>query len=221
VPEAVIAIVVAWRQRQSATLAEGNFYALYLASLEYYWSRQTVGATAMPDAKDALSLDKALEMFKFYEEAAEKTKGHAWSQTTWILTLNAGILAFSLNLFAAYSTKIPFGAFLVIEWISCIAGLALCGLLFFVIRELGEHIANYWETANKLAVKYAPLSELIGEKTAAKARSPTYREEFPKFCTRLMLPVALFMAAHVVWAIVVTVLMSCVSGLAKFGFGLD
>ena len=76
------------------------------------------------------------------------------------------------------------------------------------------HIANYWETANKLAAKYAPLSELIGEETAAKARIPTYREKFPKFCTRLMLPVALFMAAHVVWAIVVTILMSCGS-LAK------
>jgi hypothetical protein len=38
-PGAVIAIVVAWRQRQSATLSEGNFYALYLASLEYYWLR--------------------------------------------------------------------------------------------------------------------------------------------------------------------------------------
>ena len=60
----------------------------------------------MSDASEALSLDKALDVFKFYEEAAEKTKGHAWSQTTWILTLNAGILAFSLNLFAAYSTKI-------------------------------------------------------------------------------------------------------------------
>ena len=177
----------------------------------------------MSDASEALSLDKALDVFKFYEEAAEKTKGHAWSQTTWILTLNAGILAFSLNLFAAYSTKIPSGAFLVIEWISCIAGLTLCGLLFFVIRELGVHIANYWETANKLAARYAPLSELIGEETAAKARIPipTYREKFPKFCTRLMWPVALFMAAHVVWAIVVTVLMSSVSGRADFGCGLD
>lgn len=82
-------------------------------------------------AGDVLSLDQALEAFKFYEEAAERTKGHAWSQTTWILTLNAGILAFSLNLYAEYSTKIPFIAFLVIEWISCIAGLTLCGMLFF------------------------------------------------------------------------------------------
>lgn len=93
----------------------------------------------MPESSDALGVDKALEMFKFYEEAAERTKGHAWSQTTWILTLNAGILAFSLNLYAEYSTRIPFFAFLVIEWISCLAGLILCTLLFFVIRELGEH----------------------------------------------------------------------------------
>ena len=163
----------------------------------------------MSNGNDALSLDKALEAFKFYEEAAEKTKGHAWSQTTWILTLNAGILAFSLNLYAEYSNRIPVIAFFVIEWISCIAGLVLCGMLFFVIRELGTHIATYWETANKLAVGYVPLMQLIGEKRAAKARDPNYKEELPRFCKRLRWPVALFMAAHVVWAVVVTGLIYC------------
>jgi len=161
----------------------------------------------MPDTSDPLGLDKAFEAFKFYEEAAEKTKGHAWSQTTWILTLNAGILAFSLNLYAEYSTKIPLSAFLVIEWISCIAGLTLCGMLFIVILELGTHIATYWETANKLAVKYTALAELIGKKAAAKAREPDYKEPFPDFCARLRWPVALFMAGHFLWAIVVTGLM--------------
>jgi hypothetical protein len=41
-----------------------------------------------------LSADQALAMFKFYEEAAERTKAHAWAQTTWILTLNAGFWRF-------------------------------------------------------------------------------------------------------------------------------
>jgi hypothetical protein len=44
-----------------------------------------------------LSPEQTLAAFRFYEEAAEKSKSHAWSQTTWILALNAGIMAFSLK----------------------------------------------------------------------------------------------------------------------------
>lgn len=32
-----------------------------------------------------LTTSEKLEIFKFYEAAAEKTKAHAWTQTTWIL----------------------------------------------------------------------------------------------------------------------------------------
>lgn len=46
-----------------------------------------------------LNPEQRLETFKFYEEAAEKAKAHAWSQTTWLLSFNAALLALSVTLY--------------------------------------------------------------------------------------------------------------------------
>jgi hypothetical protein len=75
------------------------------------------------DADSGLGDDQKFAAFKFYEEAAEKTKAHAWSQTTWILALNAGILAFSLQLYVEHASAF---AFIPIEIICALVGIALC-----------------------------------------------------------------------------------------------
>jgi hypothetical protein len=148
-----------------------------------------------------LTPEKAFEAFKFYEEAAEKTKSHAWSQTTWILTLNAGILAFSLDLYAEHR-EVP--GFLVIEWISFVAGAGLSLFLIYVISELGRHISTYWTQSNRLAGNYPILVPFVGEDEAAAARSPLYHAPFPKFCRRLQIPAIAFVIAHLTWACVAT-----------------
>jgi hypothetical protein len=49
--------------------------------------------------KDALQARESFDLFKFYEEAVEKTKTHIWSQTGWILSLSTAVPAFSVNLY--------------------------------------------------------------------------------------------------------------------------
>jgi len=62
------------------------------------------GIVAMPtpdtdQSKDALQARESFDLFKFYEEAVEKTKTHIWSQTGWILSLSTAVPAFSVNLY--------------------------------------------------------------------------------------------------------------------------
>lgn len=147
-----------------------------------------------------LTTSEKLETFKFYEAAAEKSKAHAWTQTTWILSLNTGILAFSLNFYAEHSTN---PAFLLIELISAGVGVVLSGFLMYVLNELGSHISNYWTSSNKIAAGYAPLVPFVGEDTAAKATEKGYHAEFPQFCRRLQYLAGLFIAAHIGWALIV------------------
>jgi hypothetical protein len=159
------------------------------------------GAAGTAERADAsLTLQQAFEAFKFYEEAAEKTRTHAWSQTTWILTLNAGIIAFSLNFYAQHSTN---PAFLPIELVAVGVGLVLCLFLIYLLQQLGGHISHYWTTSNKLAAGYPPLKPFISEKDARQAGKPDYRAPFPAFCRRLQFLAVLFMAAHLGWAVVV------------------
>ena len=105
--------------------------------------------TEIIPAASSLSPDQTLNLFKFYEEAAEKAKAHAWSQTTWILTLNAAILGFSVNFYASNSDK---PAFFAIELLSSGVGVVLCGFLVYLLNELGGHISHYWllPTASQL-----------------------------------------------------------------------
>ena len=73
-------------------------------------------------SETSLTQSQKLETFKFYEEASEKTKAHAWTQTAWILTLNAGVIAFSLNLYLEHAND---PAFLAIEIMSAGVGIVL------------------------------------------------------------------------------------------------
>ncbi len=147
----------------------------------------------------SLAPEHKLEIFKFYQEAAEKTKVHAWSQTTWILTLNAGIMVFSLSFFAEYRTA---PAFLFIEVLSAGVGVVLSGFLIYLLYELGKHIRNYWTQSNRIAAGYAPLRRFVGEDNAKAAERPNYCAKYPAFCIRLQMLAALFVVAHVGWAIV-------------------
>lgn len=152
--------------------------------------------------------DQVPEFFKFYEEAAERTKAHAWTQSSWLLTLNSAVLAFSVQLYVEHA---DIRGFLFMEWLLCAAGLILCGYIALVLVELGSHIRNYWTAANRIAVDNELLSHYIGAKAAAAARAPEYKADFPRFIARLMVPAVLFAVAHLTWATYVTVLTPWVS----------
>jgi hypothetical protein len=139
--------------------------------------------------------DPTLELFKFYEDAAEKTKTAAWSQTTWMLTLNAGIMAFSLDFYANHSAD---PHFVLVEGVSTGVGIGLCVFLIYLLQELGGHISHYWTSSNTLAVADPRLTALIfpDDVAAAKANRPA---PFPAFCRRLQALAGLFAAAHIGW----------------------
>ena len=147
----------------------------------------------------SMSNDQKEIAFRFYEEAAEKTKAHAWSQTTWILALNAGIFAFSLSFYAEHAHAY---GFILIEIICALVGIVLCFFLVYLLQELGGHIRHYWTVSNKLAVEHAPLRPFISGDDAAAAESPCYRAPFPPFCRRLQWLAGLFVLSHVGWALV-------------------
>ena len=150
--------------------------------------------------------DKALELFKFYEAAAEKTKAQAWAQTTWILSLNAAIIAFSLNFYAEHPTLR--GTWL-IEVVAAIVGLVLCLFLIYMLQELGKHLSNYWTASNRLAVGYPPLIPYIGKKDAKAAQKPRYPgAPFPPFCRRLQVLTGLFLCVHLAWICIARALLN-------------
>jgi hypothetical protein len=176
---------------------------------------------------EKLCLDKALDAFKFYEEAASKTKDHAWSQTTWLLSLNVGILAFAIHLYAerGKDATLTLDGLRIIEWISAGAGVVLCVLLYYVLGELGTHIRNYWTVANRLRDSHRELAilEIPNDETTKPASAePTKKEEphllvkfwrwlagyeIAKFCQRLRYFAAAFIVADVGWALIVTRLL--------------
>lgn len=165
----------------------------------------------MPSAESSgteerFSPDQLLGFFKFYEEAAERAKGHAWAQSTWVLTLNGAILGFSLNLFVQST---PVRGFMLIAWFAALAGVVLSAYIVFVLIELCRHIRRYWTAANRLAAQSVPLSAYIGHEEATKARRETYEADFPNFILRLMWPPGLFAAAHLSWAIYVSTVAFC------------
>ena len=149
-----------------------------------------------PDATvDDLTLEQTLEAFKFYETRADSTKAHAWAQTTWILTLNAGLLAFSLDLYANHSSLHGFAA---IEWLVSLAGVVLCGFLIYTLHELGSHIVRYWTHANALAAAHPALVHFIGGDSTAD------EVQFPLFCRRLQLVAAIFLVGQIASAALTT-----------------
>jgi hypothetical protein len=152
--------------------------------------------TLDPLNSGATSPDEDLEFFKFYQEAAEKTKAHAWSQTTWILTLNVGMLAFSLQYFTDHGSKREAR---VIEFITTVVGVLLAGFLIYLLNELGKHIRRYWTTSNKLAASNDRLRGFIDEDEVEAAKTTRYKAAFPKFCRRLQILAVLFIGVHIGW----------------------
>ena len=121
------------------------------------------------------------------------------------MALNAGILAFSTNPYAEHRT-IP--GFLVIEWLCFVAAAILCLYLVYVLNQLGEHISGYWTAANKLAATFSELEPFVDPNDVVAARSADYHAPFPTFCSRLTIPVILFMGAQFAWASFVTWIVS-------------
>ncbi len=152
----------------------------------------------------SLKSEDALVLFKLYEEAAEKTKAQAWSQTTWLLTLNAGIIAFSLDFYANHADTR--GA-LLIECIAAVVGIVLCLFLIYLLHELGRHLSHYWTTSNQIALAYHPLTAFISKEDSEAARAPGCRTPFPKFCRRLQYLTLLFLGAHVGWVCIAIALL--------------
>lgn len=77
-----------------------------------------------------------------------------------------------------------------------------------MLNQLGKHIRGYWTVANKLAATFSELELFVNPKDVVAARSADYRAPFPTFCSRLMIPVILFMGAQFAWATFVTWLVS-------------
>lgn len=72
------------------------------------------------------------EMMKYYDEAIAKAKGRIWTITSWILALNAGIIAYSLKFYVDHSNL----NFLPFELMFCTVGMVLC---IFTMSLIGDH----------------------------------------------------------------------------------
>jgi hypothetical protein len=146
-----------------------------------------------------LGLNESMDLFKFYEGAADAAKERSWSITTWTLALNAGILAFSFDFFAEHAGS---RAFVDIESACAVVGTALCGFLIYMLHEFGGHIAHHWESSNRIAAADRRLEPFIGTKEANKVRADgsRYKVPFPPFCRRLQYLAVGFAFVHVVTA---------------------
>jgi hypothetical protein len=149
-----------------------------------------------PPLENDMPPQNKLELFKFYEDAAERTKDRAWTQTSWMLTLNSGVLGFSLT---SYLQNEEDAFFLVIELLSAAVGVVLSLFLYYMLQELGSHIRSHWTKSNKIAADYSLLGSFMSKEEAIKAKSPEYSAGFPRFCRRLQQLAILFMLAHLGW----------------------
>jgi hypothetical protein len=147
-----------------------------------------------------LSPAEAVAAFKFYEDAADKNKAQAWSLTTWILTLNAAVLGFSITFFIEHRAD---EALVMIETLSALVGVALSYFLIDMIQQLGSHVQHHWTTSNRIAAVTPTLTSFIDPRDVESARRDSYRAPFPSFCRRLQVLAVLFLIAHCGWAIVV------------------
>jgi hypothetical protein len=125
------------------------------------------------------SLERKLDLYKFYEETAEKYKEDAWKQATWILGLNGAIFAFSLNLYVN-KPNVPY--FIVIEILSAIMGIALNYFLFVRLIDLGEHIQGRWDYAEKTADSNLSLRQHMTILKGSKPKSQAPPDEILLRC---------------------------------------
>ena len=158
--------------------------------LKFHYETDPPGASPAPE--------DSFERYKFYQDAAENAKAHAWTQSTWVLTLNGAILAFSINLHVKHC-NIP--GFFLIEWFSAGAGVLLSLCVVFVLYELGKHIKRHWAASDRIASKDPQLAPYVSKGGA--------KEKVPKFIKRLMFPAGVFAVGHVAWAVSVTWFIAC------------
>jgi hypothetical protein len=143
---------------------------------------QDASATSLTENQN-MSLQAAIDLMKFYEESASKKKERVWTLTTWVLTLNVGIIGFC---FTFYMQQYANRAFILFEVAACLVGIVLCRFLQMLIRDQGQHISSAWTRANKVKAGNVPLNELLDEGELEKIRQPKYKAPFPRFCTRLI-----------------------------------
>lgn len=144
--------------------------------------------------------DKRFELFKFYEDASQRTKSNAWTQATWVLTLSGAILAFSINL---YIEHCDVAGFKVIEWACALSGVVLSAYVIYVLYQLGKHIRKYWTSSNRLAAPDEFLKDYISDEDAKAAKHKGYKAKYPPFIIRLFIPPAIFAVGHIAWVIYV------------------
>jgi hypothetical protein len=101
-------------------------------------------------AASQASPDHLVELFKLYEAGAEKAKERAWTSATWVLSLNAAILAFDFDFFQK-SGRTP--VFAIVEGLSALVGVGLCFFLVILLQNFGKYIRHYWTSSNKIAVQ--------------------------------------------------------------------
>lgn len=184
--------------------------------------------------RNKLTSDQLIDLYKFYEDAAQKTKTHAWTQSAWMLGLNGAILAFSLKVFVERASTTP--GLLELTWWMALAGLILSGYLVYALYELGKHISGYWASADRIVSQLPPLMEIInpgpsGKRILARLmlqlakcldklkiammnekvseasdeeKGEKKKKNIPPFVKRLMLPPVFFAISHVAWAFYVT-----------------
>lgn len=62
-------------------------------------------AEANIKAGNAMDSRDLFEMMKFYDESAAKAKEQIWMVTSWLLALNAGIIAYSVKFYLAHKAE--------------------------------------------------------------------------------------------------------------------
>jgi hypothetical protein len=81
---------------------------------------------------DDLGTLECFQMMKYYDEAASKAMERIWTITSWILALNAGLIAYSLKFYVENRDL----NFLLFELIFCAVGIVLCSFTKILI---GDH----------------------------------------------------------------------------------
>jgi hypothetical protein len=145
---------------------------------------------------------EAVALMKHYEELAVKAKDRVWTVTTWLLTLNSGLIAFSFKYYADNKT----GPFLPFELLFCTVGIVLCCFNQILIRDYGKHIQGYWTISNKITENHPYLRSLIGQGMTEGAAGRKYEASFPRFCRRLLALTWLFIAGFAGIAVLMSVL---------------
>jgi hypothetical protein len=140
--------------------------------------------------------DRRFELFKFYENASQRTKSDAWTQTTWVLTISGAVLGFSMKLYVEHR-DVP--GFFVIAWLCAIAGVVLSAYVTYVLHQLAIYLRTYLTAANRLAAPDPFLKEYISAKDADAALHPKYEADYPQFIVRLLIPPLFFAVGHIAW----------------------